>query len=1118
MTRILLLFLLAATLPAQAALVTDDGWSAGPARGTLGVTDEVLGLVDDEYWVVQPRGSVAQCVSAGAPAFGLVAGSGSSFVAFRRGVDDGVYSVEWGQQPQGQTSLQPALTVVRARCEAQVLESVLELPPGSVGIPPPFDGGWRGPLPTRDDGTTYLPTTEGLYTLNLDAPEAPTPFVSLEALRGSLQTALPDPYPWTSSAPSDELRLVSGTVTPQDALWLLVEQQVDGAPAFWIVELGRDGAVSIVASPSLLRGKGLAPQRLVYASDLNAALLLGGYRWWLVPLEGTQREGIERLPWLSVSDDGQAPPLAQGPDGRVSLGLQPVTFDPSALDPDRDLLTSAVEASLGLSPYDDDTDDDGVSDGTEVHVFQSDPKDPAVPVVAAPSPTKFAPSTMLYEWSFMNERSVENGVGTGGFSHAICNPRHGSIGVPLSSYDCRTPDARAVFAEPVASQPWFTPDGRHAVFGSDRLYLQDVATGVSEPLVDSILTTPYPVASDAIFQTTVDSRKLLRLDGRGSFPVIDLDRAECPLLDSEEDAAARCLAASERISGIQELQVLGYHAGLKGLVVIVWTTKGRLLVLATRDRTRRLAHENFFDGGWFDSLESLPSGGVVAAFTEGSERALRMFDDAFRPVSTQPSPLATTGRFFRHGMFSATGLAYYTVPPNTGETGGCVTVRGLTLCAFDPQRAYNLDVRQNIAYREWVPVPEGLERGEALFWASGWREPGGVVITRWQRDWALWRVSRLGGVLRWLDDAAFAALLEDDDRARLASDPLREVRVTASSADPWRVCFVEAPLDGEGRAWELELDPQTRTPVGARFVEAGGVRACGYDEGSLVVLREERGAKAEAVLDFEDGREVRVPFLGPTGFVRLGDHWVFLGDGTASCAKASTSSPKVVGHFQLFAATVAKGLLHWVERDGRGFVAGEAAVCGEGGPFESLHYFDAGQDPTPFWTRVARNRYGTNQWEAKVSGATLALRPDGVMLVAPENLTAREAEGLLPDFYRDMLHRFHPSYTPLNWDHRLGSLDAKRRGPTRVEAMTIDATGVRAVSVVPWTEEWPDLGWEYLGGEKPPPRRRPEAPKEEPDPVFNDLPEQEAPACGCGASPLTALGLLGVLLLRRRRR
>lgn len=339
--------------------------------------------------------------------------------------------------------------------------------------------------------------------------------------------------------------------------------------------------------------------------------------------------------------------------------------------------------------------------------------------------------------------------------------------------------------------------------------------------------------------------------------------------------------------------------------------------------------------------------------------------------------------------------------------------------------------------------------------------------------------------------------------------------MTAASAEPWRLCFVEGQSGAESRLWELSFDPVTRVPTSARFIESGAI-ACGYGpSGERVALR---AAPDEAMLAFESGASQRVTARAPRDLVRLGAAWLVLGQRNV-CVEDSTGAYYGLTQPILHAAH-ADGLVYWIEADGRGKVLDESEFCRGGRQNEEELYRPTSDMPASFWDVLARA-----PWESTASGLSFAVRPDGLLVLAPQALRGVDSEGPNATWYADLLLGFVPSYVPTyGWDHRLDALDPYRREAPERHLLSLHAHTVRGISIVPWSERWPDLGWGHLGEDPPPPRNDgpttpdPVEPEPEPEPQTPKAADDDGCASGA-ASAWSALALaLGLVCRGRGRR
>ena len=1083
-------------------LVNDDGWGfESPWRDLGAQAPNIVYAVSDHRFVDR----FMQCHGFASPRnLADIAASDPHFEAYARhytssplhlGVRRGTGAMHVLMAPSGPHAAETrTLLSIRGDCEGPA--SLVAHAPSQVPLPAGL--GWPdGLVPIRADGTAYLlapsdPNTGlagGLYAVSLDPPLAPTLVTTLDALFAAVSADGPG-------------RVISGLITPDDALWLAVDVPPLG-PA--LVEVARDGTVTPLYNAEQITTLGLDPTRLVALGELDAVGLFAGYELALIPLDASTRAAQRRLASVAIQRSGAPLHLVQASGDRLALAGNLVTFDFSRLDADRDLLAWRDEVLLGTHPHLQDTDQDGHGDGAERIGLDSDPLDASSPAPSRPAPRKLAPSHLISMWPFVRQDAVQRGapVQLAGLGRtALCVPRAGAFapGTTPTDFECRDPEGAELPGSPFATLPALDLDGRPVPF-----------TPAIEPYANPVLVLTDEPGGDLVFYPSTNFRQLYRQEGDAVFAAIDLDR-DCPLLGSEARRAADCgLLHQELVHRDQSLVILGYHAGLHGVVVRLEGRGGALFVVVDRERVRPLAHETAFGGSPIISVGAMSDGSTVATF-DGDERGLATLGAGLDldPDHRQAEPAApAVGASFRHGLFSPSAYAYYAM---SGPNGACFSAFGWTICGKEPP-PQPVETRTAVLPAEWVPVPDGLERGEALFWAGGWRKRGHLTVS--DPDWALWRVTRFGAVQRWIDAGAFAALLGPADRARLVERPLEAVRMTAASAEPWRVCFVEGAPNAESRLWELSFDATSRAPVAAHFVEAGAI-ACGYTStGERVALR---GGSTEATLAFETAEPMRFTISGVRDLVRLGASWLVLGR-TSVCIEDATGQYYGVSQPMLHAAHM-DGLVLWVEPSGQAKVLAEAEFCRGGRQNEEDLYVPTAAMPKNFWDVVARA-----PWESTASGVSLALRPDGLLLLAPIDLRGVDSLEPNPTWYADLLLGFLPSYVPTwGWDSRLPALDPYRREAPERYLLSLHAHEVRGLSVVPWTERWPDLGWGHLGGDPPPPRNdapvkpepvEPAEPNPEPGPPRDS--DEDGGCAGGPASAGPALAL-ALLLVRVRRR
>lgn len=1081
--------------------VADDGWRfASPWRELGAQAPNILFALDDHRFIdrfMQCYGSDTASnlldVDPGDPHFDAWArhyATSPSHLGVRRGAG----TLHVLMAPTGPDRAEATqLLSIRGACDQPA--TLVAHAAGEAPLPPGL--GWgAGLVPIRADGTAYLLADDGLYAVPLDpvGPNglagAPSRVLTLEDLASAV------------SATPDTIRVVAGLITGRDELWLTVD-----APAgATLVEVARDGTVTTVLDTERLARVGADPSRLVSVASLDAVAMYAGYELALIPLDPATRAAQRRLATIAIQSSGLQVPLVQASEDRIALAANVVVFELDRLDPDRDLLPTAIELELGTDPHRDDTDADGESDGAERFGLDSDPRDPLDPRVSGvPSgqgaPT-FAPSQLISRWPFGHQDAVGRGAPvqyTGLRRGALCVPQLGAFapGSTPTAFECRDPDGARVPGSPFVALPHLDPEGRPVAF---------------TPAIQAYANPVIVVDADLAFYPSQSLRQLYRQRDGVAFAAIDLDR-DCMLLGSES-RRADCDAYYQSLPyRDQSLVILGYHAGLGGVLVRLEGPRGALFVVVDAERVRPLAHERAFDGSPIVSLTSTADG-LPMATLDGDVRGLARLGAglAITHLQVDPAAPAPSGPF-RHGLFAPSAYAYYVL---AGPNGSCFSAFGWTICGKEPP-PQPVETRTAVALTEWVPVQEGLERGEVVFWAGGWRTRGYLTVS--DPDWALWRMTRLGAVQRWLPAESFAALLDAEGRARLAARPLEAVRMTAASAEPWRLCLVEGQSGSESRLWELSFDPVTRVPTSARFVESGAI-ACGYGpDGERVVLR---ASTNEATLVFEGGEAQRLTARAPRDLVRLGASWLVLlegGQGSegAVCVEDSTGAYYGLTQSILHAAH-ADGLVYWIEADGRGKVLAETEFCRGGRQNEEDLYRPAPGMPASFWDVLARA-----PWESTASGVSFAIRPDGLLVLSPKSLRGVDSAEPNPTWYADLLLGFVPSYVPTyGWDHRLSALDPYRRDAPERHLLSLHAHAVRGISVIPWSERWPDLGWGHLGEDPPTPRndgpKTPDPVEPEPEPGPETPEPTDDGGCSGGAGGLVSLFALGLVGRGRGRR
>ncbi|MBK9258704.1 MAG: hypothetical protein IPM54_02585 [Polyangiaceae bacterium] len=982
---------------------------------------------------------------------------GSDFLyAFAWGYDANPGSLG-GENPDG-------FAVYRAVCGVSY-EQALALQPGAPEMPPPLDNGFLGGLPSAPDGTVYLPTQDGFYTMSLDAPAPPTPFVT----RAMLQTAFaafPNPYPWTNTPVVEPFYLASATIDGAGRLIALVAQRIDGeaATATWLVRIDPDKTIHVIAEPSVMRAAAVQPAPIAHSAALGTTLLDCWPRFCLVDSDGLalrQRfpPGLVQTP----SSLGNFVPSTAEPFLQTLLDnvAHPVTFDPSRLDADRDGLSLAEELALGLPALDGDADDDGVLDGTEVRFFQTNPKDPQSGPARTDVAPKLAPSMRMGDWSLFRARMVEvHGLHIeGAWPGAVCHRV-----LDMSGFRCLKGDGAPVRSElfDYGTSPKFTAGLTHALLGNR---VVDVATGMETTTAGKPDTAHDPGFGATTYQRVDDDKRIMRYRNGEAFAVIDLDRTACPILGSPAEEATRCQDPAEEILDVHYVAPAGYHAPTQtNLFALHTQTRGAWLVAVSDTRAERVAHLQAFEDKQ-PNFAPLGDGAVaLGMFAEnnGKGGVLYNVDQGFRTIGEpygRKSMPPSGGVWFRDGLLQGTSYAWYTMPPSTSdETGGCVSVGDITLCGFDSPVVMPDYTTQIYVYQEWVPVPEKLEPGEALFFANLRNVGGGAFVTLSEPDWALYRLTRKGGTHRWIDRPMFESLLDAAGKSAIEAEALGPIVALGARDDAKRVCIVEKPASEKARLFELALDGAADAPTGITLQSQTSAAACVYGQGGIVVLAE---ADADSELRLPDGTTHALPIPDPSGVVAVDGGWLAWGRaGKAACVIGGNVQPTLPS---VVAADFRDGLVYYADADGMPFVANLAAVCGgDGAQVEALTETVYSEYPMSLW-RFA-SKVGSVVLESNVKRAHLTALPSGHVLYATEGLGYDSASA----FYHDRLLRLRPAFRPARWDKRIEKLDPRRHEQALHAFDTIQAENLTALTVVPWTT-WELSDWEYLGMTPPPP-------------------------------------------------
>jgi len=849
-------------------------------------------------------------------------------------------------------------------------------------------------------------------------------------------------------------------------------------------------------------------------------------------------------------------------DGRLvncgrDLFYRPLDLDPSVADFDRDHLSATREAELGLDDLDSDSDDDGVNDGAEVSYFHSDPKalNDRPPVIGALP--RVAPSNLRGDLTVFQPSEVDQPSAEPVLCHTFLTslPRQ-----PTRMLGCIDPSGNHVKTPEYIYGRWsFTPDGPEPddVDVPRYLYYDDFTEPLgqgdrirarfdteSEEVVEleredcaqgpcPELDPLYAIDGDVYLTLGTTPATLSHVTrhmrGAAPFEIIDPQRSACPVLARPDDACG-----GPRPAQITNVSVLGWDPRHGAWFVLVSTTGGGSLyaVSATDVAFVSDAFALPLDGQLLQ-IRAHPGSHLGAGFMaaglfqtpqQGNYLGAVQLDDALGRVAVDQAPIQPPdrfGAFFKDGFIGVRYPPYWIDPREGIDAGdlGCVSVDGISIC--DAASAYRYDPKQVAVAElvEYVEVPEPLEPGEVLFAALGRHADAqaqrlrDALTPEPEGAWALWRVTALGGVTPWLDEGAFVDRVGDSGtRAELATARVGPITGMGAASDGRRVCLAEPDA---GRLWELTLSDGLLVDV--RLVQRGPIVACSYgrdgDDEALGWVTTSPPALHVADATFP------LPGRLPTGLVgrRDRDEWVVVDQlGTAVCARSRSGTSVVDTGKQLIAA--APGLQpeyfdSYIDRDGK--VWSSTGLCAGAEPDLSL--FEGGLSVWQHGYTFMTVR------PVEVQRASLAVRPDGMVVLAPSGVTWNS-------FAEDLVFRLTPTYTPTGHHSASGTtvLDHTpwRRDSARVTFMATEPTAVTAMVTLPGAP--PRLGndWERLvdvEGEPDPDPGADAGPEPTPEGTANGAEtsrHQPSDDCcgGGGAGSLVSWGLVVVVLARRSRR
>jgi hypothetical protein len=966
-----------------------------------------------------------------------------------------------------------------------------------------------------EGGSLYLRGTRGLL-VRVDL-QGPTPTVTRlldqEVLKARLDADL-SCCPGTEVPTLYEVLGVAGT-TPQRALVSVARRIGTGTPRYvqWLLEVsGTDVRVLRGPDTTWLAGEDDAGYaryggQLVVERSHDLVLMPGAFSH-----PTAAQDAIAALPRTDGGDGFQRPwswtplhpgksmgTMVQSSEGAIYgvANLGQLFFDDSRLDLDGDGLPSPLEAARGTSDFLADTDGDGVIDIAELTTFGTSPLDAGSAPVRTPTAPRLAPSTLISDWRALQgvNRNPPDPSG-----QLLCVATSfdvtGNLSGRPADFRCHTPTGVLLpglfYTEPVLSR-----DGRYAYYRGNKSELRrrDLTSKTPEEvLMPGANFRPIAVEDDAVMNPITGA---LRRVGESEW-ISMFQRHPCT---EREDHPASCLADVGLLAQ-EGVRFLGMDRPRQRALFLLGTgpLPGKVVSVGSRSLEVLGDVGSAFAFLSPTSMGEWPDGGFLVTYDDPERpfgKQMWLVDETLAPlrrVSARP----TVGPFFRQGMLELDGTTFDHPAPQGTVGSPCMGSDGIFVCdsPLGQNRPYKIYVNM---LTEHVPVSETVEPGETLFFAAAERDVPDVPNPLTDR-WSLWRLTALGGADRWLDRAAFQALMDGRALGSASATPLDRLSHLGVSEDGLRVCLVEP---ANQRLWELLLDGASRRPSAVRLVASGEpFAACAYDAAGEVAWLVPGAARVS-------GATVSLPSITtPTGMVRHGAHYFFQ-DRTAAVQCLEAGGVRDTG---LRAAALAPY--------GRGLVVLHQNGNVELGLPEELCRGEA-----------ARERLGTDVFTAmqkltrdgtvRAFTAKLALRPDGIAyLMANELDTTGETPGTQGEAV-PLLWRLRPQFAPLDWDRRMEEFDARRRANGPVSLAVLHATGIGGVASLPGGNFADD--WEYFGMTPPAPVTRPaDAGVGDVDGGDKGLapPPEEPESCGCGAgavSPFLLASLVATLLLARRR-
>lgn len=1003
-----------------------------------------------------------------------------------------------------------------ARCGAPTspLPGIVEVPDG-LGPSVPI-----GQIEPSDQALRWVSTGQVIRAELMPAGDG---LARVWVSRASLASVLPD-------SPAPALVFVHRwTVATDGTMYLIVTDSPAGAgdePLHYVVEVSNDATPTLRAGPFT----GVTPPSVSWLPALDAVVLSAAgpelplrviYRDH-TPAEAPGLLGIAMLrpdaDELATAEFAESfTAVVPATTGTVAVTVQsgsgdrlvrPLVVAPTVLDLDRDGLTRAQEQALGTSDRSRDSDGDGFEDRVE-HEGGTSPIDAAsVPPTMPFDPTAVLAGSagiMIDEHDFVTPDTPRSG-----FSRWLCQGDtclhadrterpglpHAALYAMDDTHVYEIPDVSAgtdTSTAPRVIHRWDTPAALGVPMTMPPLpMLSLIPISDTEALV--VLFDPVP--------TPLGIRTLIaRIDGPDVTILLDSATACAPM------AAARpCGVGLVTWDHVQQRMLAQVWASEAGNYDRRW-------VFELGETARYLAEitDVVGVGSHVTSMTALDTGGFVVQRINGNashELQVRMepirIDPSFRTATRHP-PLGAIDPFlggqpFRDGYYG-NDAKYFELPPyqEGDSSSGC----RFDVCWTMPSSAgFIMKPQPKTVWSqtEWRTKTDALQPGDVVgFSQTTFRDNDTFSdLPVDSTTAAVVRITADLTVVPWIDRARMATLIRPQDAGTLFLPVDQEgiVRSLDVSPDRSRICLADGL-----RVWEIELTDGVPTSMGVAAADAG--EACAYrEDGALAVVAASPRALRVA------GTTVTLLDEAPVGELRRIDgRWV-LARGRAASLCIGDDGRTIEAPAAAALAAAFGGVL-WIPEDGIGYIARSVDAFCAGQAAERLEDDDV-------WGAIYENSLSA-RYAVSVTSASIAVRPDGLILTQPRGVNLVEAYGELP--VPLLLMRWFPSYRAVD-GVGIAAVDPLRRvypGTYALggyEVMTLSS--VTALDFVDGAPAGTDWGYDDREGE-------PYVPEPEPgsDGGPGAPPAEPSGCCGAGgggAAPSAAACALVVLLSGRRRR